>query len=211
MSAEGTSVGVGVGVETTPLADPRPAVRGLAAGTKRERGHLRQNLRRVLIGNRLNLIGVVIVGAFLILSLIGELVAPYDPYRPAPAAELATTALQGPSGTHLLGTDEIGRDVFSRIIAGTRESLKVAVVVLVFAVVVGTTVGAVSGYRGGLVDELLMRLTDLFLAFPALVLAVAVAATLGRSLENTMIALSTVFWPWYARLVRAQVPSIKEW
>ena len=88
---------------------------------------------------------------------------------------------------------------------GTRVSLQVAVVVLGFAVVFGTVVGAISGYFGGIVDEILMRFTDMFLAFPALVLAIAIAATLGRELNNTMIALSTVFWPWYARLVRAQV------
>ena len=208
MSTERTAVGAGV--DAPPLPSSRPVVGGVATGTNRERTHLRRNLHRFLVGNRLNLVGVVIVGTFLVLSLAGELIAPDDPYRPAPAVELATTALQGPSWSHLLGTDEIGRDVFSRIIAGARTSLQVAVVVLSFAVAIGTAVGAISGYLGGLADELLMRLTDLFLAFPALVLAVAVAATLGRNLENTMIALSTVFWPWYARLVRAQVLSIKE-
>jgi peptide/nickel transport system permease protein len=88
--------------------------------------------------------------------------------------------------------------------------LQVAAVVLGFAVLFGTVVGAVAGFFGGLVDEILMRITDMFLAFPALILAIAIAATLGRDLRNTMIALSTVFWPWYARLVRAQVLSIRE-
>ena len=93
---------------------------------------------------------------------------------------------------------------------GTRVSLQVAVFVLSFAVVFGTIVGLISGYAGGMVDEVLMRFTDMFLAFPALILAIAIAASLGRDLRNTMIALATVFWPWYARLVRAQVLSIKE-
>ena len=208
MSAEGTA--------SAPFAPPpRPAApdaaeeryRTLGRETRRtEGGHLRRNLRRFLLGNPLNLIGVVIAGLFFVLAAVGETVAPHDPYRPAASA----MQLLGPSWSHPLGTDELGRDVLSRIMAGTRESLRVAVVVLGFAVVFGTLVGAVSGYLGGLADELLMRLTDMFLAFPALVLAVAIAATLGRSLTNTMIALATVFWPWYARLVRAQVLSVKE-
>jgi peptide/nickel transport system permease protein len=94
--------------------------------------------------------------------------------------------------------------------AGTKYSLQVAVVVLGFSVVFGTIVGAISGYFGGFVDEVLMRFTDLFLAFPALVLAIAIASTLGKSLTNTMIALATVFWPWYARLVRGQVLAVRE-
>jgi peptide/nickel transport system permease protein len=92
---------------------------------------------------------------------------------------------------------------------GTKYSLQVAVVVLGFSVAFGTIVGAVAGYFGGIVDEILMRLTDLFLAFPALVLAIAIASTLGKSLTNTMIALATVFWPWYARLVRGQVLAVR--
>ncbi|MEA2530233.1 MAG: peptide/nickel transport system permease protein, partial [Thermomicrobiales bacterium] len=118
--------------------------------------------------------------------------------------------LHAPSRAHLLGTDELGRDVLSRIMTGTRISLQVAVVVLTFAVLTGTLIGAVSGYMGGIVDEILMRFTDMFLAFPALILAIAIASSLGRELKYTMIAVSTVFWPWYARLVRAQVLSIKQ-
>jgi peptide/nickel transport system permease protein len=108
-----------------------------------------------------------------------------------------------------MGTDELGRDVLSRVMTGTKYSLQVAVVVLGFSVAFGTIVGAVAGYFGGIVDEILMRLTDLFLAFPALVLAIAIASTLGKSLTNTMIALATVFWPWYARLVRGQVLAVR--
>jgi peptide/nickel transport system permease protein len=165
-----------------------------------------RNLKRFLIGNRLNLIGVIIVAVFFFLSLFGEAVSPHDPYQ----QDITNSKFLAPSTSHLLGTDELGRDVFSRILTGTRTSLQVAAVVLGFAVVFGTLIGAISGYFGGLVDEILMRFTDMFLAFPALVLAIAVAATLGKSLTNTMIALATVFWPWYARLVRAQVLSIRE-
>jgi peptide/nickel transport system permease protein len=167
---------------------------------------LRKNLKRFLINNRLNLIGVIIVGLFLFLAVFGELLAPHDPY----AADITNSKLLGPSLSHPMGTDELGRDLLSRIMTGTRVSVQVALIVLGFAVTFGTIIGLIAGYWGGWVDEVLMRLTDMFLAFPALILAVAIAASLGRNLRNTMIALATVFWPWYARLVRAQVLSIKE-
>jgi peptide/nickel transport system permease protein len=167
---------------------------------------LRKNLKRFLINNRLNLIGVIIVGLFLFLAMFGELLAPHDPY----AADITNSKLLGPSLSHPMGTDELGRDLLSRIMTGTRVSVQVALIVLGFAVTFGTIIGLIAGYWGGWVDEVLMRLTDMFLAFPALILAVAIAASLGRNLRNTMIALATVFWPWYARLVRAQVLSIKE-
>jgi peptide/nickel transport system permease protein len=166
----------------------------------------RRNLRRFLIGNKLNLAGVIVIVLFIFLSIFGQAVSPHDPYK----QDILQSKLMGPSTTHILGTDELGRDVFSRILTGTRVSLKVAVFVLTFAVLFGTLVGAISGYAGGIVDEILMRFTDMFLAFPALILAIAIASTIGRSLTNTMIALSTVFWPWYARLVRGQVLSIRE-
>jgi peptide/nickel transport system permease protein len=167
---------------------------------------LRRNLKRFLVNNRLNLIGVIIVGLFLFLAAFGQLLAPHDPY----AADITNSKLLAPSLTHPFGTDELGRDVMSRIMTGTRISVQVALIVLGFAVVFGTIVGLIAGYFGGWIDEVLMRVTDMFLAFPALILAVAIAASLGRNLRNTMIALATVFWPWYARLVRAQVLSIKE-
>ena len=187
----------------------RPAnrIRDLGA-TRDDRGpsQFRRNLRRFLISNRLNLLGLLIVAGFFFLAVFGETLAPHDPY----AQDITGSKLLAPSLDHPMGTDELGRDVLSRVMTGTRISLQVAVVVLGFAVTFGTLVGALSGYFGGIVDEILMRVTDMFLAFPALILAIAIAATLGRDLRNTMIALSTVFWPWYARLVRAQVLSIKE-
>jgi peptide/nickel transport system permease protein len=143
---------------------------------------------------------------FLILALFGQALAPYDPY----AQDITGSKLLAPSLSHPMGTDELGRDLLSRIMTGARISLQVAAVVLTFAVTFGTLVGAVAGYFGGIVDEVLMRFTDMFLAFPALILAIAIASTLGRELKWTMVALSTVFWPWYARLVRAQILSIRE-
>jgi peptide/nickel transport system permease protein len=176
------------------------------APDRQRTNQFRRNLHRFLVGNRLNLVGVVIVLGFLFLAAFGPMLAPYDPN----AQDITNSKLLAPSWSHPFGTDELGRDVLSRIMAGTRISLRVAVVVLFFAVVTGTIIGAISGFVGGMVDEILMRFTDMFLAFPAFVLAIAIAASLGKSLNNTMIALSTVFWPWYARLVRAQVLSIKQ-
>src|SRR5439155_342768 len=118
--------------------------------------------------------------------------------------------LKPPSGVHLFGTDDLGRDLFSRVLAGARISLEVAAIILSISVAVGTLLGIVAGLVGGLVDELIMRATDLFLAFPALILAAAIAATLGPSLSHTVIALSTVYWPWYTRLARGQVLSLRE-
>ncbi len=181
--------------------------RGLeTAEPGRDRSQMKRNLHRFLVQNRLNLVGLVIVALFFLLAIFGQAIAPYNPY----AQDITGSKLLAPSLEHPMGTDELGRDLLSRVMTGTRISLQVALVVLTFAVTFGTLVGSVSGYFGGMVDEILMRVTDMFLAFPALILAIAIASTLGRDLKWTMVALSTVFWPWYARLVRAQILSIRE-
>ena len=118
--------------------------------------------------------------------------------------------LQGPSASHWFGTDDLGRDVLARILFGARTALLVAVGVVVLSVVTGVVVGAVAGYFGRWVDEVLMRITDTFLAFPPLLLAVIVASALGASLRNTILAIAVSWWPWYARLVRGQVVSLRE-
>ena len=152
-----------------------------------------------------NRLAILIVGVVIVLAIVGPALAPSRPDAISLGARL-----QPPSAAHLLGTDHLGRDLLSRILAGTRISILAATVVLVSAVAVGTAAGLLAGVVGGWVDEAIMRLTDLFLSFPALILAAAVAAAVGPSLVNTMLALSTVFWPWYARLVRAQVLSLRE-
>jgi peptide/nickel transport system permease protein len=185
---------------------PTAEIARLSGTTAGGQSQLRRNLTRFLIGNRLNLVGLIIVVLFFVLALFGQVLAPHDPY----AQDITGSKLLAPSLTHPLGTDELGRDVLSRVMTGTRISLQVAAVVLSFAVIFGTLVGSVAGYFGGIVDELLMRFTDMFLAFPALILAIAIAASLGRELHWTMVALATVFWPWYARLVRGQILTIRE-
>lgn len=207
MSAERTAPGAPT-LAAVAAADPTAAGGARLAGAEPRRDHtqLKRNLHRFLIRNRLNLVGVVLVLLFLVLALFGQALSPYDPY----AQDITNAKLLAPSPAHPMGTDELGRDLLSRIMTGARISLQVAAVVLLFAVTFGTLVGAIAGYFGGLVDEILMRFTDMFLAFPALILAIAIASTLGRELKWTMVALSTVFWPWYARLVRAQILSIRE-
>jgi peptide/nickel transport system permease protein len=117
--------------------------------------------------------------------------------------------LQPPSPVHWLGTDSLGRDIASRILYGARISLIIGVVVVTTAGIVGTAIGLVAGYAGGLVDETLMRLTEVFLAFPALILAMAIAGALGPSLTNAIIAIAAVTWAVYARLVRGQILSLR--
>lgn len=155
--------------------------------------------------SRLNGLAVAIVAMVLLVAVFGPLIAPQSP------DQLDLNAiLQGPSVHHWFGTDNLGRDLFSRVLAGCRISVEVAIIILSLSVALGTILGIVSGLVGGLVDELIMRITDLFLAFPGFVLAAAIAATLGPSLSHTVLALAVVFWPWYTRLTRGQVLSLRE-
>jgi peptide/nickel transport system permease protein len=163
------------------------------------------SLRRFLRASKLNLLGFSIVVTIFFVAVFGPALAPHDPNVLS-----LYERLRPPSVSHLFGTDDFGRDIFSRVLAGARISLEVAAVILSISVMVGTILGIVSALVGGLVDEVIMRITDLFLAFPALILAAAIAATLGPSLTHTMLALATVYWPWYARLARAQVLSLRE-
>jgi peptide/nickel transport system permease protein len=155
--------------------------------------------------SKLTELGVILVAIVFFAAAFGSLLAPYPP-----DAISLLERFKPPSATHLFGTDDYGRDLFSRVLAGARISVEVAAVVISISVTVGTLLGAVAGFFGGLVDEAIMRVTDLFLAFPALILAAAIAATWGGNLTTTVIALSTVYWPWYARLVRGQVLSLRE-
>jgi peptide/nickel transport system permease protein len=143
---------------------------------------------------------LLILGALTLLVLVAPLLAPYGTSETVPAG-----ALHAPSLHNLFGTDEIGRDVFSRVLSGIRTSWLSALGVIALGAAFGGLVGAFAGAVGGVADLVLMRLTDLFLALPAPVLAIAVIASLGPSLTHTLIALSIVWWPWYARIVRAEV------
>ncbi|OGO36691.1 MAG: D-ala-D-ala transporter subunit [Chloroflexi bacterium RBG_16_57_11] len=117
---------------------------------------------------------------------------------------------QPPSLRHPLGTDYLGRDVLARMLYGGRSSLTMGFLVVIIAVIIGVPLGALAGYLGGWVDEVIMRTTDVFMAFPSLLLALAIASALGAGFINTMIALAITWWPWYTRLVRSQVLSLRE-
>lgn len=130
---------------------------------------------------------------------------PYDPNE-----QNIQNRLQSPSGEHLMGTDRLGRDMFSRVLYGARISLQVSATVVAITLVIGVVIGVVAGYTGGWVDEVLMRLVDLLFAFPGLLFALVVAAVLGPSLMNLMIALAAVGWTGYARIIRGEVLSVKE-
>jgi len=162
-------------------------------------------MSRFLRQSRLNGLTLGLVVVILLAALLGEVAAPHSPRK-----QNLANRLQPPSAEHWFGTDDYGRDIFSRVLSGARISIQVAAVVLGIAVTLGTLIGAVAGLLGGWVDAVLMRLTDLFLAFPALVLASAIGAALGSNLTNTMLALSMVYWPWYARLARGQVMALSQ-
>ena len=169
---------------------------------------LRQRWRAVagfLSASWLNVLGAAIVLVVLLVAAFGSSIAPHDPNR----IDLLSV-LKPPSWSHPFGTDNLGHDMFSRVLAGARISVEVAVIILTLSVTFGTLLGIASGLLGGLADEVIMRVTDLFLAFPAFILAAAIAATLGPSLNHTVLALAVVFWPWYTRLARGQVHSLRE-
>ena len=139
-----------------------------------------------------------------LIALFAPLIAPYDPNK-----QVLTDRLMKPCGQHWFGTDKLGRDVLSRIIYGTQLSLFMGVSIVVIMVSIGTIIGAVAGYFGGKIEMVLMRLADIMLSFPGVVLAIAIAGILGGSIVNTIIALSVVGWAKYARLVRSMTLKVR--
>ena len=151
------------------------------------------------------IIGLIVLLPFVFFALFPFLFATHDPI-----AISVLNRLSPPFGKYLLGTDELGRDIFSRIVYGSRISMFAAVATISIATVVGTFIGVIAGYKGGWIDEFLMRLVDLTMSFPALLLAIAIAAAAGPGIVNSTIAIAVVWWPQYARLTRGVVISIKK-
>ena len=147
----------------------------------------------------------VLAATLILCSFFSEHLTPYDPYL-----QDLTIAKQAPSAEHLLGTDRYGRDMLSRVIAGSRASIFSTLLLVAVTAILGTAVGVLCGWVGGMTDTVLMRVSDVFLAFPGLVFALAVAGTLGGGLQNAMIALAAISWPKYARIARSQTLSQKE-
>jgi peptide/nickel transport system permease protein len=148
-------------------------------------------------------IGLIVIGFWVVVALSVNRWAPYGPLKSV------GSRLQAPGAQHLMGTDALGRDVFTRMLYGARTSIPVAVVVISVAVALGCVIGAVAGFFGGWVDSILMRASDMTLAFPAILLAMTVTAALGPGIRNALFAMVVVWWPVYARLLRGQVLAVK--
>lgn len=156
----------------------------------------------------LSVVGLIMVLFLIVVAVTGPIWVPYP--EDATGALHITERFQPPSQLHPFGTDEVGRDVFSRVVLGTRISFQVGAIILIVAISIGVTLGSLAGYFGGWINEIIMRITDIMLTFPGIFLALAITAALGPGVRNAMLALSITWWPGYARLVQAQVLSARE-
>ncbi|HET8522403.1 MAG TPA: ABC transporter permease, partial [Thermomicrobiales bacterium] len=161
--------------------------------------------RQRLLRDRWSGGSLIILALFVLIAVFAPLIAPYDPNKPDFLA-----IRQGPSSAHLLGTDAVGRDLLSRVIFGSRVSLSVAAVAVLISATIGIAIGSVSGFFGGWVDAVLQRITEVFMAFPSLLLIITAATALGPSLRNTMIIIGVFGWVTLSRLMRAEMLSLKE-
>ena len=163
------------------------------------------SLKKMFKSNYLFTFGVIICLFWIIMAIIAPFVALYDP-----VVQDLTLRLKAPSAAHIFGTDNFGRDIFSRVIYGGRYSLLAGCLTVVIAGCIGTIYGAIAGYVGGAVDNVMMRLSEMILSFPSLILAMIINAVMGSNLFNTMFALVIVAWPSYARVMRSVVLSVRE-
>ncbi|TLZ44125.1 MAG: ABC transporter permease [Methanobacteriota archaeon] len=180
----------------TPIEQGWSAFRSVLAG-----------VYRILRRDRLGLIGLGIILAFVVVAVLAPWIAPF-PSQGRGLSNLSET-LQPPSGAHLLGTDEFGRDLLSRIMFGAGLALQVGMLTVALAFPFGVLLGVVAGILRGIPEEVVMRVTDMFLAFPPILLAFVIAATLGRGTNAIILAMAVSFWPWYTRLVHSQVLHVR--
>jgi peptide/nickel transport system permease protein len=158
--------------------------------------------------NKLAFLGFIIIILLLLLAILAPLIVPY---RGDVTAEThVENKFLPPSGDHFFGTDELGRDLFTRVIFGTRISFQIGLIAIGLSIAIGIPLGLIAGYFGKWIDEFIMRISDIFLSFPPLLLSIAISALLGPSIINMMIAISISWWPWYTRLIRGQVVSLRE-
>src|SRR6516162_2353590 len=183
--------------------------RAVLAGTSPRAAGLRRRLR---LARELPLLSLAILVPFVLIAVFANLIAPYDRTEPIPGAKIFESPfwMQGANPAALLGTDFQGRDVLSRLIFGARVSLIVGVVGTIVAGSIGTTLGILAGYLGGWVDQVIMRVTDAWLALPALVFAIFLATMVGPSMWNIIVILGIVYWTRYARVIRGEVLSLRE-
>lgn len=179
---------------------------GKEQSKKRKRSQMTEIWRRMR-RNRLAMIGLVIVSILIIIAIFANQIADYNTVA---IKQNVVERLQGPSAEHWAGTDEFGRDIFARLVHGARISLLVGVVAVCIALVTGGILGAIAGYFGGTVDNIIMRIMDIFLSIPILLLAIMIVAALGSSMLNLMIAIGLASMPTFARIVRASVLSVKD-
>lgn len=176
----------------------------MTAPTEQTRSDTRTASWRLLLGNPVAVVSAAILAVVVVVALFAQWLIPYG------VNDIdVPNALQSPSGAHWFGTDELGRDVFSRVLVAIQASMRVSAVSVAFAVVVGVTVGVVAGYRGGWLDTVLMRIVDVMFAFPVLLLALAVVAILGPGVTTTILAIGIVFTPIFARVARASTLSVR--
>jgi peptide/nickel transport system permease protein len=181
-------------IQTRESASPAPAA---APGA---------SLRSRLAASPLLTIGAAVSVLIVVIAVLAPLIAPFP--GDAGAATQPFSVLRTPSAQHWFGTDQVGRDILSRVIYGARVSPLIAVAVIAISCAVGIPLGIAAGYFGGWLDDVIMRITDIFLAFPALLLALALASVLPASLTSLTIAIAATWWPWYARLIRGQAASV---
>lgn len=174
--------------------------------TKKKRGQSAEIWRR-LKRNKMAILGLVLITLMVVIAIFANVIADYETVV---IKQNLSERLQAPSWSHILGTDEFGRDIFARIIHGARVSLKVGVLAVGFSIIIGGTLGAIAGYYGGHLDNIIMRIMDIFLAVPSILLAIAIVSALGPNLINLMVAISISSIPGYARIVRASVLSIRD-
>jgi peptide/nickel transport system permease protein len=179
--------------------------------SERPASRLQARLGRVYVAwrrfsaNRLALLGLIIIVALIVVAALAPILAPYSPV----VGDLKGARLLPPGAEHWFGTDDLGRDIFSRIVYGSRWTLYVVVLVAITAAPIGLLIGTVAGYAGGWTDAILMRFTDIILAFPKLILALAFVAALGPGIENAVLAIAITSWPPYARIARAETLTVR--
>ncbi|RWN35483.1 MAG: ABC transporter permease [Mesorhizobium sp.] len=192
-------------------SDARPLSRRDWLLSERPASRMQARLGRAYVAwrrfsaNRLAFLGLLIIVALLVVAALAGVLAPYSPTF----GDLKNARLLAPSAEHWFGTDDLGRDILSRILYGSRWTLYVVILVAIIAAPIGLLVGTVAGYAGGWTDAILMRITDIFLAFPKLILALAFVAALGPGIENAVLAIAITSWPPYARIARAETLTVR--